>query len=200
MDPVVTDLVNTRELWFVLVANPDGYQYTFDSERLWRKNLRDNNGDSQITIGDGVDLNRNFDEHWNYDEEGSSTPTSSDTYRGSGPASEPETKAMQGLLDRLHFKFMVNYHSYGQLLLYSFGWQVQTPSADAPSFLPCQGQRPTRPSLGSIRALARISTPQMARRQTMPTPKPARLPPRPSWERAYRAMALSSPTTRANPG
>jgi len=56
-----TSLVDTRELWFVLVANPDGYQYTFDVERLWRKNLRDNNGDGQITIGDGVDPNRNFD-------------------------------------------------------------------------------------------------------------------------------------------
>ena len=71
VDPDVTDLVNTRELWFVPVANPDGYQYTFDIERLWRKNLRDNNGDGQITIGDGVDPNRNFDEHWNYDNEGS---------------------------------------------------------------------------------------------------------------------------------
>ena len=68
----VTNLVNTRELWFVLVANPDGYQYTFDAERLWRKNLRDNDGDGQITVGDGVDLNRNYAEHWNYDNEGSS--------------------------------------------------------------------------------------------------------------------------------
>jgi hypothetical protein len=139
VDAEVTNLVNTRELWFVLVANPDGYQYTFDTERLWRKNMRDNNGDSQITIGDGVDLNRNFDEHWNYDEEGSSSPTSSDTYRGDAPASEPETQAMQGLLDQLQFKFMVNYHSYGQLLLYSFGWQVQTPSADGPIFLALSG-------------------------------------------------------------
>jgi len=39
---------------------------------------------------------------------------------------------MQGLLDRLHFKFMVNYHSFGQLLLYSFGWQVQTPVGGQP--------------------------------------------------------------------
>lgn len=138
-DAEVTDLVKTRELWFVLVANPDGYQYTFDTERLWRKNLRDNDGDGQITNTDGVDPNRNFDEHWNYDEEGSSSQFASETFRGAGPASEPETQAMQGLLDRLHFKFMVNYHSYGQLLLYSFGWQVQTPSADDPIFLALSG-------------------------------------------------------------
>ncbi len=123
----------------MLVANPDGYQYTFDVERLWRKNLRDNDGDGQITNADGVDPNRNFDEHWNYDEEGSSSQFPSETFRGTGPASEPETQAMQGLLDRLHFKFMVNYHSFGQLLLYSFGWQVQTPSADAPIFLALSG-------------------------------------------------------------
>ena len=67
------------------LANPDGYQYTFDHERLWRKNLRDNNGDGQIAAGDGVDPNRNFDEHWDYDNEGSSTNPSSDTYRGPAP-------------------------------------------------------------------------------------------------------------------
>ena len=138
-DADVTNLVNTRELWFVLVANPDGYQYTFDVERLWRKNLRDNDGDGQITNADGVDLNRNFDEHWNYDDEGSSPQFSSETFRGTGPASEPETQAMQELLNRLHFKFMVNYHSFAQLLLYSFGWQVQTPSADDPIFLALSG-------------------------------------------------------------
>ncbi|HET8563092.1 MAG TPA: M14 family metallopeptidase, partial [Candidatus Binatia bacterium] len=138
-DPEVTDLVDNRELWFVLVANPDGYQYTFDVDRLWRKNLQDNDGDGMITNLDGVDPNRNFDEHWNYDEEGSSSLFSSETFRGANAASELETQAMQGLLDGLPFKFMVNYHSYGQLLLYSFGWQVQTPSADNPIFLALSG-------------------------------------------------------------
>ena len=66
----------------MLVANPDGYQYTFDVERLWRKNLRDNDGDGQITISDGVDPNRNFPNHFGYDEEGSSSIFSSQTYRG----------------------------------------------------------------------------------------------------------------------
>jgi murein tripeptide amidase MpaA len=123
----VTNLVNTRELWFLVVANPDGYQYTFDTERLWRKNLRDNNADGQITVGDGVDLNRNYDINWGYDEEGSSSQVSSDTFRGTAPASEPETQATQKLINDQKFKFLVTYHSYGPLLLYAFGWQIQTP-------------------------------------------------------------------------
>src|SRR5215216_1964744 len=135
----VTNLVNTRELWFMPVANPDGYQYTFDSERLWRKNLRDNDADGQITNGDGVDLNRNYDERWNYDNEGSSTEMSSLTYRGSAPASEPEVKAHQALIDRMKFKFLVTYHSYGPLLLYAYGWQIQTPSFDDPLFVEYTG-------------------------------------------------------------
>jgi murein tripeptide amidase MpaA len=90
-DKQVRKLLKTTELWFVLVANPDGYQYTFDHERLWRKNLRDNDGDGETTLLDGVDPNRNFPNHWGWDEEGSSSITSSQTYRGPGPMSEPET-------------------------------------------------------------------------------------------------------------
>ena len=42
---IATELVNTRELWFVCVNNPDGYEYTFTpGNRLWRKNMADNNG------------------------------------------------------------------------------------------------------------------------------------------------------------
>ena len=53
---------------------------------------------ARSTIGDGVDPNRNYPEHWSYDEEGSSSILSSETYRGPAPASEPETQAMMGLL------------------------------------------------------------------------------------------------------
>ena len=45
----------------------------------------------------------------------------SETYRGPAPASEPETKAMQGLLDRIRFKFQANLHSFGRWLLYPRG-------------------------------------------------------------------------------
>lgn len=127
----LTALVNTTELWFLPVANPDGYDFTFTVDnRLWRKNLRDNNGDGAITGGDGVDPNRNFAVKWGYDNEGSSPDPSSETFRGTGPNSEPETKALDSLLKRVRFKELINYHSAAELLLYGVGWQVSTPSPD----------------------------------------------------------------------
>ena len=130
-DREITRLVDTTELWFVPVLNPDGYDHTFTAgNRLWRKNLRDNDGDGKITGVDGVDLNRNFSYKWGYDNEGSSPNPTSETYRGPGPNSEPETKALDALFKRLKFKFFVNYHSAAQLLLYGVGWQVATPTPD----------------------------------------------------------------------
>ncbi|MET7333858.1 M14 family zinc carboxypeptidase [Nonomuraea sp. NPDC005650] len=129
------DLLNKTELWFVPVANPDGYDFTFtEGNRLWRKNLRDVNGDGKITVGDGVDPNRNFPTNFHYDEEGSSSIPSSETYRGTGPASEPETRAMDGLLRRIGFEMQLNYHSYGPLLLYPSGFQIATETADNPIY------------------------------------------------------------------
>lgn len=138
-DPRVVKLLRTTELWFVPVANPDGYQYTFDGDRLWRKNLRDNDLDGSVGPFDGVDPNRNYPEHWNFDDEGSEGIFSSETYRGPSAGSEPETQAIMSLYDAVDFRFHVNYHSFGQLLLYSTGWQVQTPSADDPIFVALSG-------------------------------------------------------------
>jgi len=130
-DPRITKLINTTELWFIPVANPDGYDYTFqDGKRLWRKNLADNNGDGSITTGDGVDLNRNYPTRWGYDNEGSSPNPASDTYRGPTPGSEPETQALDALFAEITPEFLVNYHSAAELLLHGIGWQVATPSPD----------------------------------------------------------------------
>jgi hypothetical protein len=138
-DKEVKNLLKSTELWFLVVANPDGYQYTFDAERLWRKNLRDNDGNGEINRGDGVDPNRNYPEHFGYDEEGSSSQTASETYRGPSAASEPETQAMMALFERANPEFQVNYHSYGEYLLYPEGWQVGTPSADDPIYYALSG-------------------------------------------------------------
>jgi Zinc carboxypeptidase len=139
-NPEIVEILETTELWFVPVVNPDGYEYTFTDERLWRKNLRDNDGNNIIDNSDGVDLNRNYAEHWNYDEEGSSSVFSSQTYRGASPGSEPEAAADMNLVENMaDFKFAISYHSFGQLLLYTQGWQTLTPSADDPVYVALSG-------------------------------------------------------------
>ncbi len=129
-DPETTQLLSGTELWFVVVANPDGYQRTFEDDRLWRKNTRDNDGNGLLNVVDGVDLNRNFPDHFAYDTEGASPRPESGQFHGPAPASEPETRAVVDLMADVPFRFAVNYHAYGKLLLYPFGWQDHTPSAD----------------------------------------------------------------------
>ncbi|MFD3512324.1 M14 family zinc carboxypeptidase [Streptomyces sp. NPDC058657] len=134
-DAQITKLVDRSELWFVLSANPDGYDYTHTAPadrnvRLWRKNLRDTNGSGRIDAGDGIDLNRNFAYKWGYDNEGSSPDPADQTYRGPAAMSEPETLALDRFQKRIGFKYAINYHSAAELLLYGVGWQVATPTPD----------------------------------------------------------------------
>jgi hypothetical protein len=144
---IVQRVLERSELWFVPVVNPDGYQYSFRGDRLWRKNLRDNNGNGAVDSSDGVDLNRNYPRHWNYDDEGSTSAITSETYRGPGPASEPETQANMALFDMADLRFSISYHSFGRLLLYEQSWQSQTPSADDPVYVALSGtdRRPAIP-------------------------------------------------------
>ncbi|OZG72311.1 carboxypeptidase [Hahella sp. CCB-MM4] len=134
-DERVTKLLDTVDQWVMPVGNPDGYEYTFTDERLWRKNLADNDDDGVITQLDGVDLNRNFSQNWGLDDEGSSPIISDATYRGPEPESEPESRALVKFIKRHDFKFIISYHTYSNLILYPWGWQVQTPSFDDPIFL-----------------------------------------------------------------
>ena len=134
-DRDVKQLLQQNEVWFIPMMNPDAYDYTFTSAetRLWRKNLRDVNGDGVIDPNnDGVDLNRNWPEKWNYDLEGSSDVPASETYHGTAPASEPEVQAARSLQRRLKPRFLIDYHSFAQLILYPEGWQVETEATDAP--------------------------------------------------------------------
>lgn len=120
-DPRVDSIVNNRELWFVPVVNPDGYrwnqEYAPQGGGMWRKNLRYLGNDEW-----GVDLNRNYGYEWGYDNIGSSPYPSSEIYRGPAPFSEPETQAMRDFVVSHDFVFTINYHSYGNLLLYAWGY------------------------------------------------------------------------------
>ncbi len=117
-DPQVQRIVNNSVVWLVPVVNPDGFEYTWTHERMWRKNRRPGGGG----WCDGVDLNRNYNYKWGYDDYGSSGFRCTETYRGPSPASELETQAIQDLLNAQKFSVAVGYHTYSQLVLYPWGW------------------------------------------------------------------------------
>jgi len=133
-------LVQNREMWFVPCVNPDGYIHNQeahpDGGGMWRKNLRDNNEDNIISSADGVDLNRNYGNHWGYDNSGSSPYQSDPTYRGPGPFSEPETQALQAFIDAHHFTAAINYHTFSDLMIfpYSYAAGVYPPEPDHSGF------------------------------------------------------------------
>lgn len=121
VDPEVTYLVNNRELYFIPVVNPDGYEYNRSTNPsgggMWRKNRRNNGGSY------GVDLNRNYGPYayWDAPNGGSSTSPSSDTYRGTAPFSEPEVAAIRDFLLTKGIRACLNYHTYSNLLIYPYG-------------------------------------------------------------------------------
>lgn len=120
-NPAVQYLVNNRQMYFIPVVNPDGYEYNRTTNPsgggMWRKNRRNNGGSY------GVDLNRNYGpySYWNAPNGGSSTTPSSDTYRGTAPFSEPETDIIRNFLSTRRIKNALNYHTYSNLLIYPYG-------------------------------------------------------------------------------
>jgi len=72
----------------------------------------------------GVDLNRNWDDHWGGS--GSSGVPTSETYRGTGPFSEPESKLISQFIDSHNLNgnilAAIDFHSYSQLVLRPYGW------------------------------------------------------------------------------
>jgi len=106
----------------VPIANPDGYRYTWTTDRYWRKTRRD---------GHGVDLNRNYPVGWG--EAGSSDDPRSPNYRGAAPFSEPETRALATLFDSGAIAAHLDFHSYSQVIVYPWSYQ-RTPPPDADAF------------------------------------------------------------------
>lgn len=137
--------LHSKNYIVVPVVNPDGYAYTWTSNRMWRKNRSRSPGSkcigvSSLAVSLGpatlcrqlteraytppaassrirpqADLNRNFDH--SFGAEGSSADPCSHIYSGGYPFSEPETRALADLLWSLkdRIKFYLTIHSYNQL-------------------------------------------------------------------------------------
>jgi murein tripeptide amidase MpaA len=127
-DSAITTLLDNVEFIIIPICNPDGYVYTFptaqggSNQRLWRKNRRSNSGGSF-----GVDLNRNWATGWGLNG-GSSSSSSSDTYRGAAAFSEPETASLRDFISTLpRLKGHIDFHTYSQLVLSPWGYTTATP-------------------------------------------------------------------------
>lgn len=121
-DPIVKRVIESRNLVFVPVVNPDGYLYNEQTNPsgggLWRKNRR-NNGNGTF----GVDLNRNYDWEWGSQwPGGSSSFTFNDTYRGPAPFSEPETQAVRDAMLSHPPGMVISAHSASNLWLFAWGY------------------------------------------------------------------------------
>lgn len=120
-DDMIKQLVDNTEMYFVPVINADGYEYNHQTNPngggMWRKNRRDNGGGEY-----GVDPNRNYGYMWGYDNSGSSPYPGDETYRGPSAFSEPEIQNIRDFCESNEFKIALNYHSYSNLLLYTWGW------------------------------------------------------------------------------
>jgi carboxypeptidase T len=146
-DPAMKARVDNAETWIVPLVNPDGYEYSRTTDSWWRKNRRPitDNPCPNAKPSIGVDPNRNYHdgkpEHaeiyrpaWDKpctsadDSRATSDNPNKDTYRGPAGASEPEVQAMLELeLKRGNIKGVVDFHSYGEMILYPHGYTTQPP-------------------------------------------------------------------------
>lgn len=132
-DPQITQLMDTREVVLLPMVNVDGRVEVEKGDSWKRKNM-------DTTKGDGIDINRNFDTHWNY--AGLDVPSNwitslqnpyGQTYSGSAPASEPETQVVQSMYSRKKIEMSMDIHSYGEMFFWPLGFSDQV-IPEAPQF------------------------------------------------------------------
>uniref|UniRef100_A0A672ZTA9 Carboxypeptidase A2-like n=1 Tax=Sphaeramia orbicularis TaxID=375764 RepID=A0A672ZTA9_9TELE len=116
-DSSLTSLLDSMDIYMLILANPDGYVYSHTSDRMWRKTRSRNAG----SVCRGVDPNRN----WNagFGGPGASRNPCSDSYHGPAAHSEVEVKNVVDLIkNHGNFKSFISVHAYSQLLMYPYGY------------------------------------------------------------------------------
>lgn len=125
-------LLRRCDVVVVPFINPDGYEYSRNVDRLWRKNRATTYNASCI----GVDLNRNYNFHWADFMNSQDPPTfltasndsCANTYAGPRAASEPETRSYQNFIRSLKsLKMFVNLSAPRQGISFPFGFSSTAP-------------------------------------------------------------------------
>jgi predicted deacylase len=112
----------TRRLVVMPIANPDGFAASMD--RLHRGLPAWHRGNAA-----GVDLNRNFPPVLQPGERASRSPLAGSSwrlspwFRGPGPLSEPESRAIAEVAGQVRPGLALGFHSFGQLLLHPWAYK-----------------------------------------------------------------------------
>ena len=122
-DNDVIKLLKHFDVAMIPMLNPDGYVYTREKRRLWRKNRSTNHG----TVCSGVDLNRNFNYRWGG--RGTSSEPCRAIYCERRPFSESESLSV-GKYEyhmRRSIVAFIDVHTYGQMWMSPWGFSKQYP-------------------------------------------------------------------------
>uniref|UniRef100_A0A2K6GZR9 Carboxypeptidase O n=1 Tax=Propithecus coquereli TaxID=379532 RepID=A0A2K6GZR9_PROCO len=114
----ISGFLRNLDFYVLPVLNIDGYIYSWTTDRLWRKSRSSHDNGTCF----GSDLNRNFNVSWC--SVGASTNCQDLTFCGTGPVSEPETKAVSSFVESKKDNILcfLTMHSYGQLILTPYGY------------------------------------------------------------------------------
>jgi len=150
----VRSIVNQTDVVVFPDINPDGRAYSMAAaaespQACWRKN-RNPASSGGVASRIGVDVNRNYDFLWNFPVTfapllaPASTDPSEDTFYGTGPFSEPESRNVQWLVDRFpRARYFVDVHSCTGHVLYPWGDDQNQTTDPSMSFMnsACDGKR-----------------------------------------------------------
>lgn len=120
-----SDNLNKFNWYIVPQLNPDGYEFSRTTDRMWRKTRSYNGTKSKYCYG--ADANRNWGYKWGAT--GANHYPCSNIYSGQKAYSEPE---IAGFKDFFTWKIVnpmiyVSLHAYGQLLLSPWGYTEKKP-------------------------------------------------------------------------